>query len=76
MRKLVGCIITLLLMTAALAACTSSSPGRIESSVQNSGPEESTQAAETMEVPDTTRTLDTTEEITVPTGNSDPAEAE
>ena len=76
MRKLVGCIITLLLMTAALAACTSSSPGRIESSVQNSGPEESTQEAETIEVPDTTRTLDTTEEITVPTGNSGPAEAE
>ena len=76
MRKLVGCIITLLLMTAALTACTSSSPGRIESSVQNSGPEESTKAAETIEVPDTTRTLDTTEEITVPTGNSDPAEAE
>lgn len=70
MRKLVGCTIVLVLMTAVLTACAPSSPDGTESSAHNSETQASTQEVKATEVPEST------EETTVPTEASDPTEPE
>lgn len=70
MRKLVSCIIVLVLMTAMLAACAPSNTDGTEAAVQTSAPEVSTQDTEA------TEPTDGTEETTEPVDTGDPTEQE
>ena len=70
MRKLVSCIIVLVLMTAMLAACAPSNMDGTEANLQTAPPEASTQDTEV------TEPTDSTEETTEPVDASEPTEPE
>ena len=70
MRKLVSCIIALVLMTAMLAACAPSNMDGTAANLQTAPPEMSTQDTEA------TEPTDSTEETTEPVDTGDPTEQE